>query len=205
MLFAIADSGGSSLSDGLGDVIFNLLVFTSSDKTLTRKNQIMVPDTEANNTGRQGIPRFLNLDQSVIADAHPPQALQPTDCPFHHPAHLAQTAAMLRPALIDLGFNAQPAEQPAGGLTVVAGVGVQLVRQFFGAADLPTDVREVEDDRDDLLVVAGVGPRRVDGQRDAMPIDHERMFRAFFPAIDRAGAGLLPTAERPHDDPIDDD
>src|SRR4051812_36919113 len=73
------------------------------------------------------------------------------------PADLPQAAAVRRPPLGDVRLDPQPSQQRPQRLTVVAPVGVRLVGQLLRPARPAADLREVEDQRQDLAVVACVG------------------------------------------------
>src|SRR5262249_16719004 len=148
---------------------------------------------------------LLDDAQAVVANAHPPQPLQPTDGPLYYPTDFPQAAAVAAPALVDLRLDAQPPQQPPGRLAVVARISVDFVRPLLGPPHLAAHVREVQDDGDDLRVVTGVGPGRVDGQRDAVAVHQQRVLGALFRPVHGAGAGVLTAAEGPHDDAIHDD
>src|SRR5690242_21281178 len=68
--------------------------------------------TKTDNTGSQGVPCLLDNTQPVVADAHPPQSLQPADGPLHHPTDLPQPAAVGRLPPADVRLDAQPGQQP---------------------------------------------------------------------------------------------
>src|SRR3954470_9802605 len=100
--------------------------------------------TEADDTDREGIPGFMDDGQAVIADAQPTQSLEPTDGSLHHPADSSQAAAVRRPPLGDVRFDAQPGQYPAGIVAVEASVGVQFVGHLLGPTRLTRYFREVE-------------------------------------------------------------
>src|SRR5262249_3683185 len=104
----------------------------------------------------------------------------------------------------DVRLDAQPGQQPSRGVAVIAPVGVQLVGQFLGPAPLAPDLWEVEHQGDNLPVVAGVRPRRADGQRRPVPVHQQRVLGALFPAVQGAGAGALAAAEGPDVYGVDD-
>src|SRR5690242_116621 len=58
---------------------------------------IITQDAEADHTGGEGRPGVDDHTQPVVPHPQPPQALQPTDRPLHHPADLPQAAAVRRP------------------------------------------------------------------------------------------------------------
>src|SRR5262249_60422796 len=72
---------------------------------------------------------------------------------------------------------------------------VLLTLSLHDALPISAHVREVQDDGDDLRVVTGVGPGRVDGQRDAVAVHQQRVLGALFRPVHGAGAGVLTAAE----------
>src|SRR5438874_10178150 len=96
--------------------------------------------SEADYTGRQRVPRLLDDPQAVVADPQPPQPLEPADGPLHHPADLPQPAAVRRLPPADVRLDAQPPQDPPGGVAVEAPVGVRLVGQLLGPPRLAADV-----------------------------------------------------------------
>src|SRR5437763_15314208 len=97
-------------------------------------------EAEANDAGGQGVPGILNHAQTVVADAHPAQALEPADGPLDHPADLPQPAAVRRLPPGDVRLDAQPGQDPPGVVAVVAAVGVPLIVPLLGPAPLALDL-----------------------------------------------------------------
>src|ERR1700722_3338035 len=161
--------------------------------------------SEADHTDRQSVPGLLYDHQSVIANSHSPKALQPAIGSLNHPTDFSQATAMLRPASGDVRFNPEPGQQSPSCVAVVASVSVQFVRDFLGPAHLAANLWELKDDRNDLLLVAGICPSGADSQRHSVAVHQQRVFGAQFSAVHGARAGLLPTAEGPHDDTVHDD
>src|ERR1700722_5243897 len=161
--------------------------------------------SEADHTGRQSVPGLLYGYQPVIANSHSPKALEPAIGPLDHPSSFSQTTAVLGPASGDVRFNPEPSQQCPSCVTVVASVGVQFVRDRLGPAHFAANLWEIQDERNDLLLVTDIRSSGADSQRHSVAIHQQRMFGAQFPAVHRAGAGFLATAKGPHDDPIHDD
>lgn len=149
--------------------------------------------TKTDNTGSQRVPSLLDDAQAVIANAQPPQPLEPTDGPLHYPTHLAQTTAMLPPSPPNVRLDPQPRQQPTGGITVLAAVGIQRIGQLLGSPRLAADCGKVQDQRDDLPGIAGVGAGGANGQRHAMLVHQQRVLAAFF----RRSTGLGPVCSPP--------
>src|SRR5262249_23123653 len=72
---------------------------------------VVVQDAEANHTGGECRPGVEDPPQPVVPHPQPPQALQPTDRPLHHPPDLPQPAAMRRLPLGDVRLDPQPPQQ----------------------------------------------------------------------------------------------
>jgi len=178
---------------------------TGPDKTLSGNSKVMMPDTEANHTDCQRVPRLLDHRQAIIADAHTPKSLQPTDRPLDYPTHFPQAAAVAALPFIDLRLDPQPGQQPAGGFAVVACIGVQLVGVFLRPSYLATDMREVQDDGNDFFVVTGIGSGCVNRHRYAVAVHQQRVFGAFFRPVHGTGASEFAATEGSHDHTIHDD
>src|SRR3954471_19355069 len=88
-------------------------------KKLLGQGIVVVQEAETNDAGRQRVPGILDHSQAVIADAEPPQSLQPTDGPLPHPPALPQPAAVGGPPPRDVRLDAQPRQDPPRRLTVV--------------------------------------------------------------------------------------
>ncbi len=175
-----------------------------TDKTLVLKDAV-VQDAEADDAGGEGGEGVADHPESVVPDPHPPQPLDPTDGPLDDPPHLPQPAPVLRPAPGDPRLDPEPPQHQPGRVAVVPAVRVQHVRPLLRPPRLAPDPGEVEGhQRQDLAVVAGVGPGRADRQRHPLAAHQQRVLGPEFPAVHRAGAGALAPAERPHHDPVHD-
>ena len=75
--------------------------------------------------------------QPVVTHPHPAEALEPTDGSLHHPADLPQPAPVGCLLLGDVRLDAQPAQDPAAGLAVVAPVGVRSGEAAFLLLRMP--------------------------------------------------------------------
>src|SRR5687767_2718166 len=104
----------------------------------------------------------------------------------------------------DVWINAQPRQDPARWVTVEASVSVRLIGKLLRSTWLASDPRKVDDQRQDLLMVADIGSGDFDPKGNAVPIDHQGVFRALFSAVHGAGARQLATAERSGVDAVDD-
>src|SRR4051794_25850776 len=122
-------------------------------------------ETEADHTAGQGRPSLLNHREPVVADPHPSQALQPTDRSLHDPSHFSQAATMRRSPPCDMRINAEPGQYPTRRVTVEASIGVRFIGKFLGPPRLACDLGKVGDQRQDLTVVADVGPSDADAKR----------------------------------------
>ena len=165
----------------------------------------MGEDVIADDTGGEGSPGVLDDAESVVADADAAESFEPTDGAFDDPADLAETTPVRGPTLGDFRFDAQPAEQTSGGVAIVAAVGDEGVWVLLRSAGRPADGGVLESERDHLGVVAGVGAGGADRQGDAVAVDHQRVFRAGFPAVHGTRTGVVPAAEGPHGDTVHHD
>jgi hypothetical protein len=91
-------------------------------------------DAKTDDASRQAGPGVLDHAQTIIADAHAPEAFQPTDRPLHDPTHFTQATTVFAFLLPNLRLNAQPAQQPTGGVVVVPRIGDECVRQLLRTA-----------------------------------------------------------------------
>ena len=116
--------------------------------------------------------------------------MQPADRALHHPAELAQAAAVRGVAARDDWLDLPPAQLLAMWIGIVAAVGQQVLGLTLGRADLPAHRWHRVHHRDQLLAVVLVGLGDLGDQRRALEVDQHVMLGARFPAIDRAGAGV---------------
>src|SRR5512143_2818233 len=103
---------------------------------------VVVQDAEADDTDGDRRPGVDDHTQPVVPHPQPPQALEPTDRPLHHPADLPQAAAVRRPPLGDVRLDPQPPQQLPGPLAVEPSVGIRLVGPLLGPTRLAADPRE---------------------------------------------------------------
>src|SRR5581483_688516 len=161
-------------------------------------------DTVTDHGGSQGVPSLLDDVQAIVTYSQPTQPLQPTNRSFNHPTDSAQAAAMRCLSTSDQWFDAQPAKQMPGIVAVVAAVGQENVRLLRRPTWFAAHHRVIQNDGQDLRVIAGVGTCRANGQRDAMPVDKQGVFGAQFSAVHRAGTGVVAASHCPNAHAIDD-
>ena len=58
----------------------------------------------------------------------------------------------------DVRLDPQPQQQPPSAVAVVSPIRIRFVGQFLGASRLSTHLGKIEKDRQDLRLVAGIGP-----------------------------------------------
>src|SRR5262249_11776776 len=104
---------------------------------------VVVQDAEADHTGGERRPGIDNYTQAVVPHPQPPQALQPTVRPLHHPADLTHPTAVGRPPLGHLRLNPQPPQPFPRPLAVEPPIGVRLVGPLLGPPRLATDLCEL--------------------------------------------------------------
>ena len=132
---------------------------------------------------------------SIVTYSHSSEAFDPTDGACDDPTHSAQMAPVLLVAFANVRFNAQPAEYGSRGFAVVTRVGIKILGMRRRTSHFARHGRIRNDRRKDLQLIAAIGRRSAYHQRNAIAIDHECVFRPFFPAVHGAGARLVATAK----------
>lgn len=133
----------------------------------------------------------MNIGPAFIADYQPPEATQPGQSTFDHPAMTAELLA---------GVDTTPSNPwedvalPTGRATkrmIIALVRMQLARTATGTARLATHRWDrIEHVRQEQAIVA-VGRREPYGEWNASGVDHKVALRARFAAIRRIRPGLF--------------
>jgi hypothetical protein len=142
----------------------------------------------------------VDLRQPFVPDAQPAELVQPGERAFHDPAIPAQSAAVRRAALGQLGSNAVRTESTAVRVGIVAAVAVEAVRPAAGAALLSPDRRDGLDQRQELGDIMGVSPCKKDSQGDSLGFRDEVMRAPQLPSIRRIRARLRPPKTARTDD-----
>jgi hypothetical protein len=140
--------------------------------------------------------RHMDVCATFVADSQTAELMQPTDRSFHHPAADPQAASMFRVSLGDDRLDASLGQLIPVRFGIVRSVGEHFLGTIHRAAHLPGDGRNGVHQWDQLRDIVAVGPREVNGKRNAFRIRDEVMFRAVFPAVHGTGTGIFapPTA-----------
>jgi len=133
----------------------------------------------------------MDISATLVPDRQSPKAMQPGERAFDDPSVSPQAFAGLDPAARDARYNvAEPADEPCP-LRVVRLVGVE----FLGAAASPArrgrNGRHRVEHVGQHAGIRDVGPRQVDGQRDAVSVDQQMVLGARFPTVRRIRPDLF--------------
>ena len=97
------------------------------------------------------------------ADAQPAEVVQPGERPLHHPAHAAESGAVLGTAPRDHWFDASATQLATVLVVVIAAIGDHLVGALARPAGFARDRTDPIDEREQLRHVVAIPA----GQRDA--------------------------------------
>ena len=138
----------------------------------------------------------MDVIAALIPNAQSAELMQPTDGPFDHPAEKAQPAAVFVVAVGNVWFYSPLRQLVPMEVGIISPIREQGLRTLHRSTHLSRDRWNRIHQRDQLRYVMVIGTREAHGQRKAFRIRDKVMFRAFFPAIHRAGAGFFapPTA-----------
>ncbi len=138
----------------------------------------------------------MNIGATVIAHAEASELVQPAQRSLHHPAVLAQAAAVRRAAMRNRRPNPARPQGHAMSIRVVRAIGIQQLRPLSGTTSLPLDGRNGIHQRNQLCDVVAVGCGERGRQRCARRVRKDVVFRAALAAIRGIGAGFFapPTA-----------
>ena len=130
----------------------------------------------------------MDVCPPLIADLQPPETVQPSQRALDHPAIATQTVAGLDALAGDTRRDASAAARPPIRGVIVPLVGVQFLRPFARPSASAPNGRDGIQGGFEHLAVIHVGCRDEDGQREAVPLDHQMALRARFAPICRVGA-----------------
>ena len=133
----------------------------------------------------------MDVRPALVADGQAAVRSQPGQGALHDPAVAAQAAATLHPLARDADFDPAFAQGAPTAQVVIRLVRVDFVRALAGPTPRPLDGRDTVDQRREDAAVGAVGRGEEDGEREALPVDHNMALAARFAAIRRIRSGLL--------------
>src|SRR5205823_6321569 len=126
----------------------------------------------------------MDVSPVLVADLQAPEAVEPGERPFDHPAVASQAVLGLDTTAGDAGDDAALAQGQTEVTVVVTLVGMELVRSATGpAARLGADGLDGVDGGEHHLRIVHVRGAHQDRERDAVGVDHKMALRALFAAI----------------------
>src|SRR5258706_8374894 len=126
----------------------------------------------------------MDVSPVLVADLQAPEAVEPGERPFDHPAVASQAVLGLDTTAGDAGDDAALAQGQTEVTVVVTLVGMELVRSATGpAARLGADGLDGVDGGEQHLRIVHVRGAHQDRERDAVGVDHKMALRALFAAI----------------------
>ena len=154
---------------------------------MVRKRQQMMAQTELEE-------RLVDIRPAFVTHPQPAELMQPGDGALDHPAGRAQTAAVFRIASRDMRADATDSERPPVGLRVIASVCLNQRGFASRPAPLSCNRRDALDQGQQLGHVMPVGFGEDHGQRNALGIGEEVVFRARLTAIGWVQSSFFPRA-----------
>src|SRR5271170_6465960 len=119
---------------------------------------------------------------------------------FHHIAEDTQAAAMWRVASSNQGGDGATRQLHSMEIGIVSPVAHHFLRLAQRRTDLAANRRDGIDQRNQLRYVVAIGGGEEGGQRHAVGIDDQMVFRPVFPAIHGAGSRFFPPCTARMDD-----
>lgn len=136
--------------------------------------------------------RFVDVGSAFPADPQASEAVEPREASFDHPAVGAQPGAVSPPAAGDSRHDASGSDLVAVDVVVVAAVGEERVGLAAWSSDPASDGRDRVEQGQKLGDVVAVTSGQQDGERGAVSVGDEVVFRACPAPVDRRGARVLP-------------
>ena len=133
----------------------------------------------------------LDVDVSLVSDSQPPEAAEPSERAFDHPAMPSQAFRTVDAAPRNTRLDGTPAQRSAAMREVVALVGMELGRPPAGPPPTLAHWRHGIDQLFEEAAVVDVCRGQPESERDALGIGDEVALGAGSAAIGRVGAGLL--------------
>ncbi len=135
----------------------------------------------------------MDVGSPFIANFQAPEAAQPGQRAFHHPAIVAQALAGLDAFAGDAWGDAMRSASPATRGVIIPLVRMQLLGALARASASASNRRNRIQGGFEHLAIVHVGRRDHHGQRETIALDHQMALRARFAAIRRVGsAGFAP-------------
>jgi hypothetical protein len=134
----------------------------------------------------------MNIGSTLITDAQAPEAMEPAQRAFDHPAPAAQMLLAFDAPPGNARHDASLTQPLAVAAIVVALVGVQLVRALSGPARQARDFGQRLHQGLQQTRVMNVGRRQLRRQRQAALIDDDVMLATELVPVCRIGAGVIP-------------
>lgn len=117
--------------------------------------------------------RLVDVGTPLIAHAQAPEAMQPGNGPFDHPAGDAQATAMLGVTPCNLGVNSPFAKLRTMRLGVVGAVRLKQFGTLTRVPGFAANRRNRLDQGYQLSDIVGIGARQNHSERNALRIDRE--------------------------------
>jgi hypothetical protein len=151
------------------------------------------PTDEAARQMQEGL---MDMCAAIITNSQSAELMEPTQRAFHDPAKSAQTAAVRCTAMGDGRCDAAGPQLHAMEIGIERAVGVQQVGALSRSSALAFHRQHGIDQRNQLGDIMAAGRGEADGQRGALGIGKNVVFRAGLAAIRRIRAGFFapPTA-----------
>jgi len=152
----------------------------------------------------------MDISPSFVANLQPATAIEPGQCPLHHPAMATEALAGIDPAPRNARGDASLAQGLPTPREVIGFISVQLVRSLPRSSARTLDRLNGIDRRLQHSGVMDVGCRLGYGERDPVSVGHNMPLRARFAAIRRIrpafssppGAGTLAESSDARDQSI---
>src|SRR5713226_2123155 len=136
--------------------------------------------------------RFVNVGQPFVSNSESAKPMQPSDGALHHPAGLAQAAAVRGPAPCDLGLDTQGQERRTMRVGIVSTVSLHQLGLSPRSTALASNGRDGLNQRQQLGHVVAIGLGQNDRERNALRVDEEVMLRAGTTAIGWVRSSFFP-------------
>ena len=157
----------------------------------------MIQPPEADKGTADGKECLVDVCPPLIADAQPPELVQPGQGPLHHPAVDAQATAMSSQTLREHWHNPQGAQHFSMGSRAVGSVSLNSVWSTAWPATLATHRRNGCHQGQQLGNIMTVSAGQNGGQRNPFGIGNHVVLTALFAPVRGVGACFSPHLQRP--------
>ena len=113
---------------------------------------------------------FEDVGASLAADCQPPEAAEPSERAFHHPAMPSETFGAVDTAPGNPRLDGAPPQHPSAMREVIALISMELCRSPLRYADAMADRRHRLDHRREEAAVVDVCRGKAQGEWDALDI-----------------------------------